>query len=762
MTSILKNEKYKKHFKWVLDTLSLGAVLQYCAYRFLQSTMFNFYYSNTYKLLTMGLLIVFGGVRYLYVVISKLKGYEEKKGRIQYLLRCGGAWLLALPFCYVGWLQDYKVLIFIPVCCMCLYDMEAERVCKWFACTIGTLLASTVICCLSGTVRNIEYPQDGNIIGSYGIINTTDAASYITFLLLVVWCGQREHKWQFSVFFSIVTIAISIVINKLTDSKTALYCGVIISFLSLWDSYEENVLRYNNRLSTIGRRINKISVLAFPTIAIAVLVLTSQYGAGRTWAAQLDNSILSNRLSTTWTPYQTYGIHPFGSNIGAMHGSGGTSIRYLIWSSGYGYIDVAYAMLAIRYGWVITAIVACLWVWMTARALQSGKNRIALTMAILAFHAFSEARVWDVNYNVFLVMPFCALKISSKAEMKNGAENYRFYPAITAFVFLLGLYLLLPRALSWLRTYFYLQGWNYGTKAIYSLLVCCGLVIILWWLWKDISLLCQRREKYLVYSVVGAVMILLCSITVLNNKIENGISEQKKRLEEEETIIREVQESATLPVYAAEAEELYHRKIGGFSKHIFSTDELIRDPKGTVFVDSAVELFWVTRTGGSYTQINESTGIYSYDQSVIEALAKRGCVWTTYYSGKRNCDLNDTAFFNEIKSQNGELIIVGPAEIFTKNMETDQFAGSYELNVVFSLYALSKNEQDITLEVYGEAGERLITYETISQIEFADRKRHRITMTYLIQDTPKVYYAIKVPDNEEITIEEISWQKTGL
>ena len=94
MTALEKRNK----LAWILDALSLAAVLQYAAFRFLQSTMFVFYYSNIYKMITMGLLIVFGGIRYLYVAWGKLKQSEDKK---KYILSSMGAWLLALPFFYV-------------------------------------------------------------------------------------------------------------------------------------------------------------------------------------------------------------------------------------------------------------------------------------------------------------------------------------------------------------------------------------------------------------------------------------------------------------------------------------------------------------------------------------------------------------------------------------------------------------------------------------------------------------------------------------
>ena len=68
--------KRKEHrrLEQVLDGLSLASVLFYTIYRFLQSTMFQFYYSNRYKLLTIILPVVFGGIRFLYLVFKEILG----------------------------------------------------------------------------------------------------------------------------------------------------------------------------------------------------------------------------------------------------------------------------------------------------------------------------------------------------------------------------------------------------------------------------------------------------------------------------------------------------------------------------------------------------------------------------------------------------------------------------------------------------------------------------------------------------------------
>ena len=745
----------KKNIAGLLDLLSLLSVLQYCVYRFLQSTMFNFYYSQRYKLFTMGLMLVFGGVRYLYIIVRKLRE-KEKKEKTKFILKCGFAWLLALPFFYVGWVHDYKMLALLPICCMCLYDMEQSKILKFFVFTIGSLLLATILCALSGTVRNLV--TSWSVHGAYGIINTTDFAAYFTFLLVTIWCTIQLNSWCSCLLFAGLSLLISWVVNHLTGSNTALICGIIICLSVVWNYTDETILHKTTKGIRIGRRINKLSIFAFPFIGALVVALVIGYGAQSSWAIRIDE-LLSERLKVTWTPYQQYGIHPFGSTIDNMNGVGATVIPN--WSSGYGYIDVGYAMLAIRYGWMITGIVLGIWVWMTVKALNAGQNRIALTMAILAVHAFSEARFLDVNYNVFLIMPFSAIYSQAKKEKYAALKEPKretFISIIVGTVIIAVLYIFLPKLLSLLRTFFSLAGWNDGTASFYSLLFCLGIVFVILFAWRSIQQLLIKREKKTIFLLAADIMICIGLFFAVNQTIEKARSEQSARIESEQSIIRQVQRAATQPVYAAEPEELYKREIGGFSDHLFSSEELYRLPRGSIFTDQKVEVLGIISSFGYYTQISEWTGLYTFDNKVIETLEKAGYRWTRFYSGKRNCNLKEIAIFNNLKD-NDPLAISGPIRVVTNNMEIDQFSGVYRVTFSLSLLSAINTDTICYLEVLGEAGERIIAHEELDISDFDASGQCVYEIEYAIAHVPKVSFAVSVLDKASIEIKDISWQK---
>ena len=742
-------QKREESIKRILDWLSLGSVLQYATYRFLQSTMFVIYYSQVYKLITMGLLILFGGARYLYIIIGKRKGYEDKREKNGFIIRCCGTWLLALPFFYVGWKHDYKVLIFLPICCMCLYDMEAEKVLKWFTLTIGILFSATILCCLSGTVRNLVIPW-WRRTGAFGFVNSSDMASYFTFLSLTFWCIIRNKRLIYCLLYSVFVGTASYVVWWYTDSKTVLVCGILTILVILWDSISKIIIQ--NR--SIGRHINLASVIVYPIILIGIIILVVGYGHQEPWVQKAEQ-VLNGRLSTIWNPLQSYGINAFGTKIESMHGVGGTNIQ-AGWSSGYTYLDVAYAMLAIRYGWVITAIVSSIWIWMTIKALRFGKEKIAFAMAVLAVHAFSEARFLDVNYNIFLIMPFCALQNVRKEQSEETASKKVLFSIMACLGITGGIYLILPRLLSWLRTLFYINGWNTGTATICALATCAGIIALVVLLWKGIIICRFQRDRKAIIFLINVIFVISGSGLLIDKAIERGYKEQVYRIEVERKIIQQVLGMSSQPVYAAEASELYIRDGLGVSDHLFSPDELGR-VNGSLFVDKNTEVFGVVRSGGLYTQLTEWSGLYSYDPDVINGLSEMGFEWKPFYSGKRSINLNDAAVFNGLRGEN--LVLRDNARIITSNMETDQFSGSYEVCFDLTMAPDIRVGGTVILEVIGEAGEKTIVREILKDQDFDKDGRCSYSIVYQISDTPKVSYAISVLEGVSITVNNISWQR---
>ena len=755
-----ENSKNRTRVETILDALAIAAVMHYAVFRFLQSTMFYFFYTDRYKTVTLLLLILIGGIRFLYLLLKKVWRISEPKDQSFLLLRHALAFCLAIPFFLSGWLHNFKTLFFLPFAALCFYDMKPEKVFRVFLVTIGTVFAATVLCSLSGTVRNLVSIKEGHV-ASYGIINSTDFASYFSFLLVTAWCCMKNRNWQASVLFALFTGAVSYVVSVVSSSRTVLSVGLLNVFFILWDCLEENARGNAQILHGIGKGINWLAVFAFPLIGAFVAISTAAYGQKAPWGLAL-NEMLTDRLKVTWKPYLLYGIQPFGSTIEVMLGRGRTVISRLV--SGYSYLDIGYAMLAIRCGWVITAVVAGLWMWFTARAIKAGKRRIAFAMAVLAAHALSEARILDVNYNIFLVMPFCALT-SREEKADEGIllpreSGLRWFPALACVIMMGGVYFALPTALSWLRSFFDLKGWNSGTAAFGSFAVCVAIILLLALVWKAATMLWTRRSIKAAALLACAVLLLTAGALAINGTIDRGIEEQASRLAEEEPIIHTVQEAASLPVYAAEASELYRRTTGGFANHIFSTEELVRAPQGSMFADSSVEAITITESGGQYVQISDWSGLYSYDPAVIEALNNAGFTWQNFYTGKKICSLREAALFSGLKEEDAP-VLRGPVRFATQNMMLDHVGGVYVVSFTVSSPQPAEDGKVATLEVLADAGERLLLQKQLTAEDFDGQDKCTYSMIYKIADAPLVFSAVSVEEGACLTVEEISTQRIG-
>lgn len=751
----------------ILESLSLASVMHYVGFRFMQSTMFPFVYSNLYKYLTFLSLIIFGGIRFMFLIVGNLKNMDSNKEKKQWILLLLLSSCLAFPLIYVGWRYNYKFLIFLPIVVITLYHIEAKKVLKWFTVYISILLLSTVICCLSGSVRNLTYLtwyRNGRLVGAYGIVNTTDFASYIIVLCIFYWC-IKECNWIRSLLFAIVCGFIVYTTYQTTNSKTALYCGQLLVLAIIWDCFSDNVISKFKKLKKIGRGIDYLSIGAFPIAGMLLVLLCFLYSKDNSWAIKL-NIQMGNRVSLCLDQYRQYGIHMIGSLIDSMHGNGATMISN--WSSGYGYIDSTYALLAIRYGWIVFLIVMCVWIWMTGKALLSGNRRIALAMAILAIHAFSEARFMDVNYNILLAMPFCNYDIKQRIDFKkhnlnSALSQIEWYKILAGIVIGIPIYVLFPKAMSWLRTIFSLNQWTEGIRSAASLVTVIGICILIFFLWTLLSHFFIKSKKQILAIMFTVMIVFTGGIIVCNNIIQQGLVDKGSQIMQEEETIRIIQSVTKQPVYVAEDSELYQRKLGGFSEHSFSTDELY-ETKGSIITDIKTEALGILTTGGLYTQLSQERGLYTYDSAVVNALYAKGYRWENFYYSKRSCDLFDLALRNNLKLDSKErLIIHGGNQSITNNLEWDQFAGTYEVYYRIGLDqpgSLKNDDNVCTLVVCGEAGERILLERHIKKQDFVEGICETV-LEYHTDDVPKVSYIIIPEPDVTLYLEEITWQRSS-
>ena len=756
----------RKHpVSWWLDQLSILAVMQYVVYRFLQSTMFSFVYTNKYKMITFGIVLLFGGMRFLYFAIQILRSKEDiraKKKQLAHLLCIG---CLAIPFVYVGWKHDYKFLIFLPLAAFCLYNIDAKLVLRWFSWLIGILLSATILCCLSGSVRNLVHYKGTYVFGAYGVINSTDFASYFTFLILFIWCARKDRDLAVDVFFILLNGFLGYYIYMLSHSKTALICALLTEIVMLWDCVSESVF-HGKRIQKNGRKPKgTILSMAFPAVFVLLAGFVVLYSQNVSWAVKM-NEVSTGRIASFFNAYLENGIHPFGAFIQMKHGNGGNVINRWV-AEGGEYIDSGYAMLLIRYGWIVFIIVLLSLVKTAHTSAKHGNYRITLALAVIAFHAISEARFLDVNYNILLAMPFC------NYTNTDNQQNIQRIPAArikktngikvcAALIISIGLYFSLPKILSMLRSIFYVEGWTKGIVTWKALFICLCIVLLLIGLWIALCALTSRngRKKGTAFLFV-IVLVFAGAFYTGDTLLNKRVSDLEDRLNDEKEAIELMKDSASQPLYVAELSELYNREFGKFDDHVFSTDELCRHASGSIITDASMEAYATLDAGGQYAQISQWSGIYSFDDELITTLTNKGYRWEPFYYSERKCNLKDLAAFNGLDIVEGEcLLLEGEAHSLNQGEEIDQNTGIYNARfqlILPSGQSLNEDQELCVLRVMGESGELEIIDKVLTAKDFNEEGECDITIRYKVWPTPMVSYLITMMDDTQMLVKEISW-----
>lgn len=758
------NRKQEKNLFKIFDNLTLLSLLHYVSYRFLQSTMFPLVFSERYKIVTFSLLVVSGGIRFLYIIANKFLKYKQKDKKVKLIIQLFVFFVLSIPFVYVSITKDNRPLIFIPLTIICLYEMDAVKVLRSFVAVIIILFLSTVLCSLAGCVRNIIFERRWEVAGSYGIINTTDCAAYFFFILLCLWIQQRkESTWQSCLFFVALSILFGIGSFLLCRSQTTTVCCFLLGFFCLWEMLETKFFYRGKRSKWLIKGSNIIMTLGFPICAFVFAMLTYLYIIENPFAQKMD-LVLSTRLYDTRYIFQKYGISLFGTMF-VMHGNGGSMISD---QRRYDFIDNSYSSLLFRNGLIVFLIVLVMWVWMTARVIKEKNRRVAYALLLIALYSASESHMLDINYNILIAMPLCSFKMLPKdngTREKSVQISNQLFSFISAMVVIICIYVFLPRFLSCFRTLCYLKGWNNGLKSIYAFLFCAGIIVLLGALWYTIHLLWQRRKKRIVYIIICIVLVLGISAYIVNEQIDKAVTAYGEELVAEESVIRTVQSNATQPVYAAEKSELYQRGIGGFDETIMSVEDMCRKKEGTFFTDKSYEAMLVIREGGQYLQFSPQSGVYSFDNAVIDALEAEGYSWKPFYDSERNCNLADLAQLNNLSvTQNGGVILNGPNHSLSQNWFMDQDSGIYEVKYYLSIDPLSINQGNdkiCSLQIMGYNGEELLQERIVTLSDFDEKGNAEIVIRYSVSSTPRMEYRAVAYEGQELIVQRITWRKVA-
>jgi len=766
-------------FRKVTEWTALGAVMHYCIWLFIRSSSFRFSFDDTYRTITFSLLAVVGFTRLLTGLWMDFRRAKERKASLAVLLKGLIALGSLVPCIVITQRFGYVFWVYLPLVAFCLYGIEAEKALRTFAVCIGMMLAATVLSALSGAIRNLIYLRMGTwgkLRSAYGICYPTDFSSYLVYLLLFAWCSSRKRGAGATALMIALALGAAWLIYTLCDGVTSTVCMLLMAVVMGYDLLQEKVLARHRGARWVQRIVDGGCVVAFPVLAAVIFTLVWLYGQGNAFAYKA-NGWLSDRLLYEWTAYQKYGIHGLGA-LTVQNGQGNSVIYN---AAGYEYLDSTYVLLLIRYGWVLTLGMACMWVWMTWKAIRTGHRRLALAMTVIAFHSFAEHHFPEVNFNLMVAMPLCAFPLMRREDPAPGtlpAPDRRKSLAGWAALGVAGVTfaLLLPGLLSWARTLFALEGWqdlaawsDQGEKSLPALffwLLCLGGAILLGVTLRrgTMEMLEKRRPSG---GTLGMAAALICAVVAgcvwTTGQVRDARPVVDQQMAAEAEPVKTALATAEEPVYAGQWEWLYRERYPEIRGRVFSPGEIGRLARGSVLLERADDGYPLLNVGAVYTELSPDTNLFTFDQVLVAKLSEAGYTFSSVYLSEREVDLGAFVKINQLeRMENGGLLLTKERP-FNHGPYLEQRIGNYTVTFTLQLInadALPLEQEICSLRAATGFGKSLRAERLIQASEFDAEGRLTVSVTYDVpEDSRGVEYLIFPRENVEMAVERVAWKR---
>ena len=660
------------------------------------------------------------------------------------------------------------VLLMIPILSGGAMGMDYRKILKVYVIAVGSFLAVTVLCALTGVISNIVHYRNGHLRSSMGIAYSTDFASQILFFALILWLSWERIPDEAAIALPLLSFGIAYYI---TESRTSELGSILFFFFVLLFIIHRRAMQKKRSVQQNTGGLEKgfriLLVLSFILFAAAFFVALVVFSKGGEAGLKLDR-LLSNRLVQTMEVYRDQGIHPFGSSYSPI-GRGGSAIS----PDTIYFIDSSYPLILIRYGWVLFATVTGLWTWMGLRVNKAGNIKLLCAMTVVTFHALSEHHFLDLQYNILLILPFAAFADAdgeaAEGNKQSNTVHWRL-PEIVSGILILGILILAgPRVLSRLRTAFYIWGVSSPWAelraigwVILILLAVCGLAAGVWKLGKKILNHKKPQGRAFILPVLCTVVlcVILCVDSSVIRAAGKGFSEA---VQVEKAALEIITGSAKGAVFAEDAPELYRNLFPAIGRPFWHGDDLARYSDASVIVSTAEDRQRFTDMGFLFTEISPAHGVYSNDPAVIEAMTAAEYAWTDYDAVVRNIDLQLMADLNHLELTRDGTVLLQNGEALRSGPFIDLFQGEYEVEFCLRNASVSAGDDNpvCTLRICDYYGETVYAEETVERDAFHDGDGQWVALSFSTGSSRSLRFQVVPSDGEKLELTGLRYRKTG-
>ena len=291
-------------------------------------------------------------------------------------------------------------------------DIDYRKILKVYLIVEIPMTICTMIAGYTGVITNLVYHRGEQVRMSFGFVYPTDFAAGIIFMV-TAWVVLRQVRCT---WIEIGLMIISVILfEKYCDVRNS---EIVMMILIICVVY----LKIRNKLAAKKGKeytpslLLKILCLVAPYGLAGFMILVSRfYRPDIEWMAKL-NTLFSTRLSLGKEVFDRYDIQIWGQDI-PMRGNGGSTEVV----ADYFFIDSSYVNILMRLGLVAFILVMLIISIIMIKNLNHPYMLMAMT--IVCIHSVMEHHMFEVYYDVFLMLPLAKFDVKDIGKRQRKCGN---------------------------------------------------------------------------------------------------------------------------------------------------------------------------------------------------------------------------------------------------------------------------------------------------------------------------------------------------
>lgn len=343
-----------------------------------------------------GLVVLF---RYMVMRTSDIK-------KILFILLVIGSFIIARRYSGVDALLETGFLI------AGANDIDYRKILKVYLIVEIPTTICTMIAGYTGVITDLVYHRGEQVRMSFGFVYPTDFAAGIIFMV-TAWGVLRQVRCT---WIEIGLMIISVVLfEKYCDVRNSEIVMMILIICVVYLKIRNKLAAKKGKEYTPSLLLKILCLVAPYGLAGFMILVARFYRPDIEWMAKL-NTLFSTRLSLGKEVFDRYDIQIWGQDI-PMRGNGGSTEVV----ADYFFIDSSYVNILMRLGLVAFILVMLIISIIMIKSLNH--PYMLMAMAIVCIHSVMEHHMFEVYYDVFLMLPLAKFDVKDIGKRQRKCGN---------------------------------------------------------------------------------------------------------------------------------------------------------------------------------------------------------------------------------------------------------------------------------------------------------------------------------------------------